>query len=144
MVSKVAVVLLNGVAPFELGVVCEVFGTDRRADGFPYYEFATCSPGGAPVRTSAGFMITPTADLAPLDAADLVAVPARSGEEPIPPELAAALRRAAERGAYVISLCSGAFVLGEAGLLDGRRCTTHWKHAVDLATRFPRAEVHQN
>jgi AraC family transcriptional regulator, transcriptional activator FtrA len=144
MLSSVAMVVLDGVAPFELGVVCEVFGTDRRVDGFPFYEFSICSPDGRPVRTSAGFALTPTADLTPLETADLVAVPARNGDAPIPRELAEALRRAADRGAYVISLCSGAFVLGEAGLLDGRRCTTHWKYTEDLAARFPRAEVHQN
>jgi AraC family transcriptional regulator, transcriptional activator FtrA len=142
MLKRVAVAALDGVAPFELGVLCEVFGTDRTADGFPGYQFDLCSPGGAPVRTSSGFTLTPTADLAPLEQADLIAVPAHPMDRPIPPEVGAALRRGAERGAYVVSLCSGAFVLGEAGLLDGRRCTTHWRYAAELARRFPLAEVH--
>jgi len=144
MLQRVAVAVLDRVSPFELGVVCEVFGTDRSIDGFPRYEFSLCTPDGRPVRTSSGFTITPDADLAPLETADLVAVPAHPFETDIPEELKAALRRAAARGAYVMSLCSGAFVLGEAGLLDGRRCTTHWKYAADLAEQFPLAEVHCN
>jgi AraC family transcriptional activator FtrA len=142
MVKRIAVAVLEGVAPFELGVLCEVFGTDRTADGFPSYVFDLCSPGGRPVRTSSGFTLTPNADLTPVEQADLVAVPAHPMDRAIPDEMGAALRRAAERGAYVVSLCSGAFVLGEAGLLDGRRCTTHWKYAAELARRFPLAEVH--
>jgi len=144
MVRRVAAVALNGVAPFELGIVCEVFGTDRRADGFPGYEFELCSLDGAPVRTSAGFDVVPTADLAPLATADLVAVPAHPMDRPIPEALGAALRSAVARGAYVVSLCSGAFALAEAGLLDGRACTTHWRYADELARRFPRARVQLN
>jgi transcriptional regulator GlxA family with amidase domain len=144
MIQSVAVAVLDRVAPFELGVLCEVFGTDRAADGFPRYDFALCAPDGQPVRTSTGFLIVPTADLAPLDEADLVAVPAHPLDSPIPPELGAALCRAVERGAHVMSVCSGAFVLGEAGLLDGRRCTTHWRYADELARRFPLADVHPN
>jgi transcriptional regulator GlxA family with amidase domain len=144
MINRVAVAVLDGVAPFEVGVLCEVFGTDRTADGFPAYTFDLCSPGAVPVRTSAGFVITPNADLAPLERADLIAVPAHATNGSLPPEVAAALRRGADRGAYVVSLCSGAFVLAEAGLLDGRRCTTHWNHAAELARRFPLADVHPN
>jgi AraC family transcriptional regulator, transcriptional activator FtrA len=144
MLTRVAVAALDRVGVFELGVACEVFGTDRGVDGFPAYRFDLCSPGGRPIRTSSGFSVTPTADLGPLDRADLVIVPAHPFNEPVPDELTAALRRAAERGAYVLSLCSGAFVLGEAGLLDGRRCTTHWKYADALARRFPLAEVEPN
>jgi transcriptional regulator GlxA family with amidase domain len=140
MLKQVAVIVLDGVAPFELGVVCEVFGTDRTDDGFPGYEFDTCSPDGRPVRTKSGWLLTPTADLTPVDQADLVAVPACS-VDPAPPEVSAALRRAADRGAYVMSVCSGAFLLASAGLLDGRRATTHWKYADELARRYPKVQV---
>jgi transcriptional regulator GlxA family with amidase domain len=143
MLKRVAVIVLDGVAPFELGVVCEVFGTDRTDDGFPGYEFDTCSPDGRPVRTKSGWLLTPTADLAPVDQADLVVVPACS-VGPAPAEVRAALRRAADRGAYVMSVCSGAFLLAEAGLLDGRRATTHWKYADVLAQRYPKVQVDPN
>jgi AraC family transcriptional activator FtrA len=141
MLKRVAVLVLDNVAPFELGVLCEVFGTDRVADGFPGYEFHTCSPGGKQVRTKSGWLLTPTADLAPLEEADLVAVPAYPLGSSTPPEVTAALRRAADRGAYVLSVCSGAFLLAEAGLLEGRRCTTHWQYADELARRYPNLKV---
>jgi transcriptional regulator GlxA family with amidase domain len=141
MLKRVAVLVLDDVAPFELGVLCEVFGTDRAEDGFPGYEFHTCSPDGKPVRTKSGWLLTPTADLAPLGEADLVAVPAYPLSCPTPPEVIAALRRAADRGAYVLSVCSGAFLLAEAGLLEGRRCTTHWRYADELARRYPNLKV---
>ncbi|BCJ32640.1 AraC family transcriptional regulator [Actinocatenispora thailandica] len=148
MLRTIAAVALDGVAAFELGVICEVFGVDRTAQGFPPYEFALCSPGGRPVRCKSGYQIVPDHDLAPLADADVVAVPAMghasnppAGPLPVPAELTAALRAAAARNAWVVSVCSGAFVLGEAGLLDGRRCTTHWMYAADLAARYPTAKV---
>ncbi|MEU1839823.1 GlxA family transcriptional regulator [Micromonospora chersina] len=145
MLRSVAVVALEEVAVFELGVVAEVFGTDRTADGFPGYRFDVCTADGGPVRSRSGFQLTPTADLAPLEAADLVAVPAHGdGRTPVPEPVLAALRRAADRGAWLLSVCSGAFVLGEAGLLDGRDCTTHWRHVDDLQERFPAARVQCN
>jgi AraC family transcriptional regulator, transcriptional activator FtrA len=142
MLNRVAVIALDGIAPFELGVVCEVFGTDRSDDGLPSYDFAICSLDGAPVRTSAGFTIEPHADLSPLENADLIAVPAHPISTPVPDTVIKALRAAADRGAYVLSVCSGAFLLGEAGLLDGRRCTTHWMYSDELQRRFPAASVH--
>ncbi|HEV7709168.1 MAG TPA: DJ-1/PfpI family protein, partial [Asanoa sp.] len=127
MLRNVAVIVMDGVAAFELGVLCEVFGTDRTADGFPGYRFDLCSPDGGPVRTQNGFGLTPAADLTPVDDADLVAVPAHKDGYTVPPSVLDALRRADARGAQVLSVCSGAFVLGEAGLLDDRECTTHWR-----------------
>src|SRR5262245_9383629 len=75
-IVNVAVLALNEVAAFELGVICEVFGTDRTDDGFPAYDFKICTPDGQPVLTRSGFSLIPNADLAPLAEADLVAVPA--------------------------------------------------------------------
>ena len=144
MLTRVAVLVVPGVAPFELGVLCEVFGTDRTQDRFPAYDFAVCSPDGKPVRTSSGFDIVPHADLAPMAEAHLVAVPAHPLDSIVPEPALTALRAAAARGAYVMSVCSGAFLLGEAGLLDGRRCTTHWRYADELAARYPLADVHPN
>ncbi|GAB3796581.1 GlxA family transcriptional regulator [Micromonospora zhanjiangensis] len=144
MLRNVAVLALDGVAAFELGVLCEVFGTDRTADGFPGYRFHLCTPDGLPVRTQSGFELIPQADLGPLADADLVAVPARAVDIGIPAPALTAMRGAYDRGAYLLSVCSGAFVLGEAGLLDGRECTTHWKWADELAARFPLARVRSN
>jgi transcriptional regulator GlxA family with amidase domain len=141
VLTRVAVLVFDRISPFELGVLCEVFGTDRAADGFPSYDFAICSVDGGPIRTSSGFTIQPHADLTPLETADLVAVPAHPIATNVPQPAADALRRAHERGAWVLSVCSGAFLLGQAGLLDGRRATTHWKYAADLAAQYPSAEV---
>ena len=139
--KKVAVLGLDRIAAFELGTVCEVFGTDRGTDGFPVYDFSVCSVDGRAVRTSSGFEITPHADLKPFAEADLIAVPAHPISSVVGAEVVGALRAAHDRGAIIVSVCSGAFVLGEAGLLDGRRCTTHWKYADELQRRFPQAQV---
>ncbi|MEU1605359.1 GlxA family transcriptional regulator [Micromonospora matsumotoense] len=144
MIRSVAVIALDQVAVFELGVLTEVFGTDRTEDGFPGYRFTVCTADGGPVRTASGFDLTPHADLAPVDDADLVAVPAYTQGGEVPEAVLAALRRAADRGARVFSLCSAAFVLGAAGLLDDRECTTHWKYADELQRRHPAARVRCN
>ncbi|MDD9206827.1 helix-turn-helix domain-containing protein [Georgenia sp. 10Sc9-8] len=141
MLTSVAVIALPQVAPFELGVVCEVFGIDRSGTGGPTFDFAVAGERPGPVETSMGFSITVEHGLEAAASADLVAVPAakRAGEVSEP--VRAALRAAADRGAWVLSVCSGAFALGAAGLLDGRRCTTHWMYAQELADRFPLADV---
>ncbi|WP_189215168.1 MULTISPECIES: GlxA family transcriptional regulator [Streptomyces] len=143
MLRNVAVVLLDGVHPFELGVLCEVFGLDRSDEGLPVYDFAVASAEGPTLTTPAGFTVSTPYGLQRLDEADLIAVPAGQsyvGRE-FPPGLLDALRRAVDRGARVLSVCSGVFLLGAAGLLDGRRCAVHWRHAEELARRYPRAVV---
>ncbi|MGI5137128.1 MULTISPECIES: GlxA family transcriptional regulator [unclassified Streptomyces] len=143
MLQNVAAVLLDGVHPFELGVVCEVFGIDRSDEDLPVYDFAVASAEGPSLGTHCGFTVSTPHGLERLEEADLIAVPAGDtyADRTYPPELLDALRRAAERGARVLSVCSGVFVLGAAGLLDGRRCAVHWRHADALARRFPRAVV---
>jgi AraC family transcriptional regulator, transcriptional activator FtrA len=143
MLTKVAAIAVENIAAFELGVVCEVFGTDRGPE-FPRYDFRLCSVDGRAVTTQSGYRIEPNADLGPVADADLVAVPAYPIDTRTPEPVLAALRAAAERGAYVLSVCSGAFLLGEAGLLDGRRCTTHWLYTDELARRYPTATVVPN
>ncbi|MET8165606.1 helix-turn-helix domain-containing protein [Streptomyces sp. NPDC057456] len=144
MLKNVAAVLLDGVHPFELGVVCEVFGLDRSDEGLPVYDFAVVSAEGPVLGTHVGGLTVSTPyGLDRLEEADLIAVPAADSnvDRVYPPELLAALRRAVDRGARVLSVCSGVFVLGAAGLLDGRRCAAHWRHADVLARRYPRTAV---
>ena len=147
MLKNVAVVVLDGFSPFELGVVCEVFGSDRSDDGLPVYDFAVVAGEPGPLRAETGFTLQTPFSLERISEADLIAVPAMSddlarcgrGEYPAP--LLSALRAGVDRGARVLSVCTGAFILGAAGLLDGRRCTTHWRQAADLARMFPAAQV---
>ncbi|MET7450929.1 helix-turn-helix domain-containing protein [Streptomyces sp. NPDC005574] len=143
MLRNVAAVVLNGVNPFELGVACEVFGTDRSDDGLPVYDFAVVSAEGPTLRSRAGFSLHIEHGLERLEEADLIAVPAGENYESrdFPPELLAALRRATVRGARVLSVCSGVFLVAAAGLLDGRRCAVHWHQAEALARRYPHVSV---
>ncbi|MFJ6655491.1 helix-turn-helix domain-containing protein [Streptomyces sp. NPDC091377] len=144
MLKNVAVVLLDGVHPFELGVVCEVFGLDRSDEGLPVYDFAVVSAEGPTLSTHVpGFSVATPYGLERLEEADLIAVPAGSdyATREYPPALLDALVRATDRGGRVLSVCSGVFVLGAAGLLDGRRCAAHWMQSEELARRHPRAKV---
>jgi transcriptional regulator GlxA family with amidase domain len=142
MLRSIAAVLIDGVAPFELGVVCEVFGIDRTGDGVPPFEFRLCGErAGEPLRSTVGMSVTPDHGLDALAGADLVAVPAARIRDEYPPGVLDALRAAADGGATLLSVCSGAYLLGEAGLLDGRPCTTHWMHVAEMAARFPAARV---
>jgi transcriptional regulator GlxA family with amidase domain len=142
VIRTVAVPVLDEVFAFELGVLCEVFGVDRPDEPeLPSFDFALCTPTPGRVRTVSGFDLVVDHDLSRLETADLVAVPAIRRDTVVPEELVDGLRRAAARGARVMSVCSGAFVLGAAGLLDDRDCTTHWTYAPELAARFPRARV---
>jgi transcriptional regulator GlxA family with amidase domain len=145
MLRNIAVVALHGFSPFELGVVCEVFGSDRTDEGLPSYDFAVVAGERGPLRSDAGFTMQTPFGLDRLEAADLVAVLAmaadRCSRTDFPAPLLRALRRVVDRGGRVLSVCNGAFVLGAAGLLDGRRCTTHWRYARELADMFPAAKV---
>lgn len=142
MLRTVAAVVMDGLAPFEFGVVCEVFGLDRTADGVPKFDFRVCGPeAGVPVTTSVGAQIVPGHSLDAMLDADLVAIPAVRLRDEYPPEILDAIRTAHARGATLLSVCSGAFVLAATGLLDGRRATTHWVYAEELARRFPAVTV---
>ncbi|WP_284750261.1 GlxA family transcriptional regulator [Amycolatopsis sp. RTGN1] len=141
-VNRVAVVLADHVSPFELGVACEVFGTDRSADGIEGWEFGVCSPAGAAVSSWSGFGLTGLRDLDFAAAADLLIVPTCAPRTAAPPApVLDVLREAAARGAWVAGFCAGVFTLGYAGLLDGRRCTVHWVYEAEFRARFPAAVV---
>jgi AraC family transcriptional regulator, transcriptional activator FtrA len=139
--ALVAAVVADGFSPFEFAIACEVFGIDRTEDvGRPWYRFVVCAADPGPVATKVGFSVNTPHGLEVLDVADTIVVPTRPPGESNP-ALLDALRRANARGARILSLCTGAFLLAEAGLLDGRRATTHWMYAAELARRFPRIDV---
>lgn len=140
MLRKVALLAIPGLAPFEFGVICEVFGVDRSEMGGPAFELviATARPGG--VRTSLGFEMIIEHDLATAADADLVAVPAH-GVGPVDEAYLEVIRAAEARGAWVLSVCTGAFALAQAGILEGRRATTHWMHTDRLAEWYPGTTV---
>jgi transcriptional regulator GlxA family with amidase domain len=138
----VGLVVFDRIAPFEMAVPCEVFGIDRSETGVPYYRLMVCSDEEGPLRTQGGFTIEAPYGLSGLREADTVVVPAWRAVDEDPPEaLLESLRQAYGCGARMVSLCTGAFVLAHAGLLDGRRATTHWMYAGALARRFPEVEV---
>lgn len=144
-VLKVACVVDDDVNPFELGVACEVFGDDRSARGVPRFDFRVVAPHPGRIRVDyqGGYALAVDHDLAFVDEADIVVVIAlrNNSTRPSPATITDALQRAHRRGAWVLTLCTGAFVAAEAGILDGRRATTHWRHVDRLAERFPKVEV---
>lgn len=141
MLTNVAAIVVDGVAPFELGVLCEAWGIDRTVHGVPSLDFAVCAVRPGTVRTTMGFGVAVEHDLSRAAEADLVCVPALQRDREVPGEVLEALRAAIDRGARVLSVCSGAFALGAAGLLDGRACTTHWMYTDELQQRYPKARV---
>ncbi|MGW0518670.1 helix-turn-helix domain-containing protein [Crossiella sp. NPDC003009] len=138
---RVVALLRPPQSTFELGCAAQVFGIERL--GLPTrYAFEVCTEHPGPVATYAGYDMLVTEGLAALDRADTVIVPGwLPVDEPPSGAVVQALRRAHARGARVASICSGAFLLAHAGLLDGRRATTHWAQTEELAARFPRVRV---
>jgi transcriptional regulator GlxA family with amidase domain len=140
--QTVAVLVLPNVVPFDLVIPDFVFGDTKPHGGVAFYRMVLCGAtsglvpmvGGTPVGISVG--------LDALRDAQTVVIPGRSPADlPVPDDVIAALREADERGTRFVSICTGAFVLGAAGLLDGRRATTHWAHAENLSRLYPRASV---
>ena len=138
----VAVLLFSGAPIFESSIPLSVFGVDRQDAGVPRYRLLVCAGEDGPLATTGGLTMTAPYGLDALGRAGTVVVPAwRSAAQLPPPEALAALRKAHHEGARIIGLCTGAFVLAAAGLLDGRPATTHWMYAPTLAKRYPQVQV---
>ena len=141
----VVVSLLAGdgvLGAFGLGVAAEVFGYDYRRFGLPRFDFAIVTDRPGLVRTDTGLALYVEHGLDRLDVSDVVLVTAWENlSRPVPQEVIDALRAVHARGGQIISHCTGAFVVAAAGLLDGRRATTHWRYAGELAARYPQIDV---
>lgn len=137
---------MPGFAPFEFGLACEAFGLDRSDDGIPSFDFRIVTPDPGAVPSNIGFSINVEADLAFAHEADLVVVCPIPRERwgHVDPRVLEAVRAASARDAWLLSVCSGSFVLSAAGVLDGRRATTHWRYADTMAAMYPGIEVDPN
>lgn len=137
---KVVVVAFDRISPFHLSVPCVVFGDPH--PGMPQFDLKVCAAETSPLTTTAGFSLEIRHGLHSFRTADTIIVPSWRDPEERPPEpLLKALVTAQRRGAQVVGLCLGAYVLAEAGLLDGRNATTHWAYAADFATRYAAIKV---
>lgn len=139
----IAVLAFDRISPFHLSVPCVVFG-DRHPE-VPVFDFRVCAAESGPLRTTAGFALSTDWGLEGLAAADIIIIPSwRNVDEAPPAPLLAALQAAHAHGALLVGLCLGAYVLAEAGVLDGQRATTHWAYAEDFARRYPQVQVDAN
>ncbi|MDI6101939.1 transcriptional regulator FtrA [Actinoplanes sp. NEAU-A12] len=138
----VAVLAFDGMSVFEVGIVTEVFGLPRPEFEVPWYDLTVCAASPGPLRVVGGATLHTGHGLDTFTAAETLIVPGVPDVHADPsPALVAALRAAHARGARIMSICSGAFALAGAGLLDGRRATTHWRYAETLRTRYPSVQV---
>lgn len=138
----VVALLYDGLCTFEFGIVAEVFGLSRPEMGEGWYRFASCAIEDGPLRAHGGFTLVPEHGIELIERGDIIVVPGWKGAgEPVPEALCRQLRQAHARGARLVSICSGAFVLAATGLLDGGTATTHWRYAAALRDRHPAVTV---
>lgn len=138
----VASLVYDGLCAFEFACAAEVFGLKRPELGPDWYRFETCAIASRQVRGQYGLRMAASGGLDRLAKAGTIVIPGWEGiDVPVPPVLLEALRKAHARGARLLSICSGSFVLAATGLLDGRRATTHWRYAEAFRRRFPAVEV---
>ena len=142
--STVVAVAYDGLCTFEFGCTYEIFGLPRPEVNRPWYRFEVCAAEPGPLRAAGGLAVSAPCDLDLIEQADTVVVPGwRGPDEPAPTALLDALTRVPERGGRLVSICSGVFVLAAAGVLDGRRATTHcamlrrWRGAIRVSGSIP-------
>ncbi|MFE6734792.1 GlxA family transcriptional regulator [Microbacterium sp. NPDC057650] len=141
--KTVACIIQPGFAPFEFGIACEVFGLDRSDDGVPNFDFRVVAADAGEVPSKLGFTVGGVGDLSFAREADVLVLCPFPKEQwgSVDPRILDVIRDAGERGAWILSECSGVFALAEAGVLDGRRATTHWMYSDVLAERYPAVTV---
>src|SRR3712207_1939614 len=146
MLNTVAVIVVPNFSIFEFGTACEVFGIDRstRGTGVPAFDFRVCTPVPGDIKLKSGLSMNIGLGLEASEDADLVIMAPYGHDDDLPESVIKALRAADARGAWVMSICSGAFALARSGVLDGRRCTTHWHYSRELAEAYPAVHVDEN
>lgn len=144
--KTVACVVQPGFSPFEFGLACEAFGLDRSDDGIPNFDFRIVTPEPGAVSSNMGFSINVEGDLSFADEADLVVITPipRSAWESVDERICEVVRRAVDRDAWVLTVCSGSFVVAASGVLSGKRATTHWRYADTMSRMYPDIEVDPN
>jgi len=139
---RVVAVAYDGLCTFEFGIVVEVFGLPRPELRVPWYRFQVCALERGPLRATGGVTVRAGAGLRALGSAGTIVIPGwRNADERPPDALLRAVRAAHARGARLVTICSGVFVLAAAGLLDGKRATTHWRYVERLRSRYPKVRV---
>ncbi|MDK1492468.1 transcriptional regulator FtrA [Sinorhizobium sp. 7-81] len=139
---RVVSLVYDGLCTFEFGITAEVFGLDRPEAGPNWYQFKSVSLEDQVLHACGGLTVAATGTEADLHRAGTIIVPGwRGPDEPVPDQICNALVCAHAGGARIVSICGGAYVLAAAGLLDGRRATTHWRFAEGLAQRYPAIEI---
>ena len=142
---RAVALVYDGLCTFEYGIVAEVFGLNRPELGGALYNFSSVSLEKGPMRAAGGLTVKASGTVADFESADIIIIPGwRGKDEIVPTRICRKLREAHARGARFLSICSGVYVLAAAGLLDGRRATTHWRYVDDFRAKYPDVEVDGN